>query len=126
MNGKSLVKIITYSGILSIAVLAVLITQITPSRAGIFGKITAFVSFYIFFLALFFWIGLIVRNKTQGIFIKHCVSSFRQAAEISLFLTLCLLFSSFGILFWWLVASFAAVFVFIETHLYISSQKLQN
>lgn len=83
--------------------LASIVAFTNPNSAGKITHFLFFLSLFLFALGLFSLIGIMVRQHLRsGLYILHLAVSFRQALLLSIFITISLLLSTAGLLFWWI------------------------
>jgi len=76
-----------------------------PESAGWITHLLFFLSLFLFTVGLFSLLGIWVRQRLRpGLYVIHLAASFRQALFIGIFVTLSLLLSVLGLLFWWVEA----------------------
>lgn len=103
LSGFSLVSILVYK---------------SPENAGWYIMLFLYLSIFLTSVGILTGIGLLIRNLFfSSRFSDSFSNSLRQALFISLYLIVCLLLSSFGLLFWWVGFSLLLPFLTLEVFL---------
>ncbi len=93
-----------------------------PQTAGAFTLTFFYLSLFLAALGISVILGLVIRQLFfPGLYITHLSQAFRQAALISILLTLSLILQSQRLLYWWVEGSLILLLTSIEIFLTLKS-----
>lgn len=93
------------------------ITNISPTEAGLLGLFFFYFSFFLAILGTFSVLGFLIRKtiiKNDDVIFRHVRNTFRQSLLLSTLISIILFLLSQKLLFWWNFALLLGIVIFLE------------